>query len=404
MEDDIRSLLGLSGYRVTGVVREGRDDVVSVELPESDGCPRCGVVSGRVHQRAPCPSLLLWAFLGERRLVVSLHRRRLWCAECHRPFSQRLPGVRPHSRMSVAGEVSLLLALREASFAALRRSHGVSYGRARRSLLRLPLPWCDPEALTGSSGPVTLGIDEHSFRGTRLAATLTSLSTRRLLSLLPDQRQATLEAWLAELPEGVRERVIGVCIDLKAGYRTVARRQFPKARIVADHFHVIADANRRLDETRRLEQAEAKTPLPRWPLLKAEERLTERQREQLDTLRRRYPALREQHWCKERLRDLYRSPDRRTAEARWTTLLVAMEASDDPEVWLWARTLQRWRREILGYFNLRITNGFTEGCHTKIKLLKRMSYGFRNIEVYLRKMLLGFLPVSFAVLAPHLLT
>jgi len=144
--------------------------------------------------------------------------------------------------------------------------------------------------------------------------------------------------------------------------------------------------------------------LPRWPLLKAEERLTARQREQLEALRRRYPALREQHWCKERLRDLYRSPDRRTAEARWTTLLVAMEASDDPEVWTWARTLQRWRREILGYFSLRLTNAFTEGCHTKIKLLKRTSYGFRNVEVYLRKMLLGFLPVSFATLAPHLLT
>ena len=81
-----------------------------------------------------------------------------------------------------------------------------------------------------------------------------------------------------------------------------------------------------------------------------------------------------------------------------------MEASDDPTVWLWARTLRRWRREILGYFTLPVTNAFTEGCHTKIKLLKRMSYGFRNVQVYLRKMLLGFLPVSFAVLAPHLLT
>jgi len=79
-----------------------------------------------------------------------------------------------------------------------------------------------------------------------------------------------------------------------------------------------------------------------------------------------------------------------------------MEASDDPAVWIWARTLQRWRREIMGYFELPITNGFTEGCHTKIKLLKRLSYGYRNVQVYLRKMLLGFLPTSHAVLAPHL--
>ncbi|MDP3997863.1 MAG: transposase, partial [Candidatus Andersenbacteria bacterium] len=35
-----------------------------------------------------------------------------------------------------------------------------------------------------------------------------------------------------------------------------------------------------------------------------------------------------------------------------------------------------------------------EGCHTKIKMLKRQSYGFRNRERYKIKMLLGFHPVS----------
>jgi hypothetical protein len=33
-----------------------------------------------------------------------------------------------------------------------------------------------------------------------------------------------------------------------------------------------------------------------------------------------------------------------------------------------------------------------------------MSYGLPNVGVYLRKMPLGFLPVSFALLAPHFLT
>lgn len=116
----------------------------------------------------------------------------------------------------------------------------------------------------------------------------------------------------------------------------------------------------------------------------------------------RFPAIAEQHWCKERLRDLYRSPDRRTAEARWTSLLVAMEASEDPGVWAWSRTLRNWRREIMGFFEVSITDGFTGGCHTNITLLKRLSHGYRDGEVDRRTMLLGFLPVSPAVLAPHL--
>ncbi|MBT9259619.1 MAG: hypothetical protein KM310_07670 [Clostridiales bacterium] len=44
-----------------------------------------------------------------------------------------------------------------------------------------------------------------------------------------------------------------------------------------------------------------------------------------------------------------------------------------------------------------------EGTPTKIKLLKRLSYGFRNAETYIRKMLLGLLPWFLLELTPHLL-
>jgi len=402
MSDDIRSLLGLHGYRVLEVAEEEGDAVVRVEPPAEAGCTHCGVVSARVHARSPRASRILWAFLDGRRLWVTLHRRRLWCVECGRAFTARLPGVAPRARISVGAQMVLLAALRELSFAALARSHGVSYGQARRALLRLPVPWCDWALLVGEDGPISLGVDEHSFRGRDLVLTISCLSSGRLVAILPDRRLATLRRFLRALPVTVRTRIAGACIDLTAGYRSTLRAELPRARIVADRFHVIADANKRLDETRRLEGAEAGEALPRWPLLKGEERLTERQAARLAELRARYPTIAEQHWCKERLRELYRAPDRRTAEARWTRLLVVMEASDDAAVLQWARTLRRWRKEILGYFELPITNGFTEGCHTKIKLLKRLSYGYRNVQVYLRKMLLGFLPTDAPVLRPHL--
>lgn len=404
MEEDIRSVLGLQGYQVQSVAPATEGDTIAVKLPKEGACPRCGVFSARVHQQAEAPSRLLWGFLGQRRLWVQLRRRRLWCAECHKPFTQALPGVGPRQRVSVQAQVAVLTALGEQGFAMLRRSWDVRYGRARRMLLRLPIPWCDWSVLVGTEGPICLGIDEHSFRGKDLVITVTCLTTHHLLAILPDDRQKTLRACLESLPPEVRARIRGVCLDLKAGFKAVVQRVLPQARIVADHFHVVRDANRRLDETRRLEQAEAKTALPRWPLLKGQERLRDREQSQLEGLCAEYPTLREHHWIKEQLRALYACPDLTSAEQRWHTLLVAMEASEDAAVLQWARTLQHWRREILGYFHLRITNAFTEGCHTKIKLLKRLSYGFRNIQVYMRKMLLGFLPTSFATLAPHLLT
>lgn len=406
-DEDIRELLGLQGYKVVKVDRRDGEDVVQGELPLEASCPHCGQLSRRVHQRTGNPSRLLWGFMGQRPACggwLVVQRQRLWCSACRRAFTQPLPGLGKHQRVALVAQVALLQALREQSFAALRRAWGVSYQRARRVLLRLPVPWCDWNVLAGSQGPILLGIDEHSFRGNRLVITVTCLSTHQLVAILPDDRQDSLRRYLRSIPRAIQARLAGVCIDLKAGFRTVLQQELPQATIVADHFHVIQDANRRLDETRRLEQNEAKKPIPRWPLVKARERLSPKQEAVLDQTLARLPAIREHHWIKEHLRGLYRSPHAASAQEHWRTLLTVMESSDDGATLQWARTLRSWHREILAYSSLPITNGYTEGCHTKIKLIKRLSYGYRNVHVYIRKMLLGFLPTSLPTLAPHILT
>ena len=46
----------------------------------------------------------------------------------------------------------------------------------------------------------------------------------------------------------------------------------------------------------------------------------------------------------------------------------------------------------MNHFVNHTTNGFIEGCNTRIKMLKRISCGLRNVEVYWRIMLLEFVP------------
>lgn len=401
MDEDIRTLLGLAGFGVLRVERRGDEDIVEVALPPEGACPTCGVLTARLHQRAKKPSRVLWAFLGQRRLVLVLTRRRLWCRECDKPFTQHIPGLLQRQRVSVQAQAAFLGALKEQSFAGLRRSLQVGYWQARRVLMRLGVPWCEWERLLPADGPILLGIDEHSFRGRDLVITVTSLAPRQLIAILPDQRQKTLREWLRSLPETVRGRIAGVCIDLRESYRSLLLRELPDVPVVADHFHVIQDANRRLDETRRLEQAEARKSIERWPLVKNPENLTSRQVGLLAGILTGYPTLKEQYWLKEGLRTMYACPDARAAEAKLKTMIISAEASDDAATLIWGRTLRSWSKQLLAYFELRITNGFTEGCHTKIKLLKRISYGFRNVEVYRRKMLLAFLPTPTWGLTPR---
>ena len=42
-------------------------------------------------------------------------------------------------------------------------------------------------------------------------------------------------------------------------------------------------------------------------------------------------------------------------------------------------TLGNWREEILNYFDYPITNGFVEGKNNRIKTIKTMDYGYRNM-------------------------
>jgi transposase len=53
---------------------------------------------------------------------------------------------------------------------------------------------------------------------------------------------------------------------------------------------------------------------------------------------------------------------------------------------------------ILNFFETGITNAYTEGVNTKLKLIKRTGFGFKNKEVYIKKALLAFTPF---IILPH---
>lgn len=46
-----------------------------------------------------------------------------------------------------------------------------------------------------------------------------------------------------------------------------------------------------------------------------------------------------------------------------------------------------WSKSIFNTFDYPYTNGFTEGCNNKIKVLKRNAYGYRNFERFRKRIL-----------------
>ena len=52
-----------------------------------------------------------------------------------------------------------------------------------------------------------------------------------------------------------------------------------------------------------------------------------------------------------------------------------------------AKTMINWLPGILNSFSTSITNGFTEGCNNKIKVLKRNAFGYRNFKRFRNRIL-----------------
>nr|MBO2479619.1 hypothetical protein [Bacillota bacterium] len=399
MKKSIASLLDLQEWIIYRFeMNEHHIDVYAGRPKKEARCPDCHALSHRVHSRTSRWRPKLHTWVDRKPVFLWVRPRRFRCPACGKVFTERLPGIRPWARMTQKAEAFLLSNLKDRSFRSAARDMNVSPGTLRRLLLKGILEPPTLETLLQDLPECVISIDEHSFRGQDMMITVTCLwPKKRLLAILPDDRLGTLKSFFERMPQSVKKRIRAVCIDLKDSWRKLFQRVLPGVVVVADHFHVLKDANRRVDEARLVEQSVSGHRLPRWPLVKNEEDLTERQASQLATIRKHFRNVAQFHWMKEQLRDVYRASSREEAKAILERVLLETEVASDAALVQWGRTLRRWKEEILAYHDWRVTNGYTEGVHTKIKMLKRISFGFRNRDVYVRKVLLAFVPVACLV-------
>jgi transposase len=389
-ENGTTILLGLKGYEVVTVTESEGKIIVEASAQENKPvCPCCSSV--KLYRHGLCKRRrVLHSWSNGKRVYLELSFQRWRCQGCGHSFNDSAQLLRPYSRMTKQAEQEALWQLKDRSFSQVRRDLGVNYTSLRRLLEKE----IDGEAssLLPLEEEIFLGIDEHSFKHQELAYMVTEVKKRRVLRILKDDRIATLKAFLIKIP---KDRVKEVCIDMKEGLRKVAEALFPVAKVVVDPFHVVADSNRRMDEARRIEQdvqLKRKVQIPKKIFLIGGEKLSAEAKSKLAVLLTKYPSLKDFYWAKEKIRGLYRQESREGAAKILDNVIFNLRLADDGELIRWGNTLKHWRDPILNHFENWTSNGYTEGCNTKIKTLKRVSYGLRNAEVYWRKMLLGFVP------------
>lgn len=232
--------------------------------------------------------------------------------------------------------------------------------------------------------PKRLSLDEFARKKGQgnFATILTDLDKSSLLEVIDSHKSDDIITILKQQPVEMREGVEEVCVDMWGGFPKVIREVFPNAKIVIDRFHVQKLVNKALNKIRlALKLTGLKN---RCLLMNNQVNLADEDKEELELLLKSSPSLRIAHELKEELITIYNSNITASGGMRkikkWLMSAKIMFGSA-------ANTIDSHIDEICNYFNYRTTSGVTEGINTKIKLIIRQSYGFKNFELMKEKLL-----------------
>jgi transposase len=323
---------------------------------------------------------------GMRRCELHLEGRKWLCRDCGRQFRQRFPGLLKGQRATEH--------FREMIFT--RHWDGISRSRlAERERIgsatveRYFLYFLGRYAAerSGAACPQILGIDEHFFsRRQGYATTLCDLKKHNVFDVVLGRSEASLESYFNRL-QG-KNLVQVVCMDLASCYRALVRKHFPQALIVADRFHVIRLLNQHFLAVWKLLDPEGAKNRGLLSLIRRHPRnLSPEQRPKLAAYLALHPALESVYRFKQRLCHLLLIKHRtarqcRKLAPRLLRSLVDLRASGFAPLHTLGATMASWAEEIARMWRFTRNNGITEGFHTKMELLQRQAYGFRNFDNY----------------------
>jgi transposase len=392
MKQDIKKLLGLQSVWVDAWEIREKEIIVKVRSPRTNCmCPHCANTTKRVHQYKT--RIIQHSIWQSRQVILHLKIRRFYCNCCQKAFTEYIPGF---DRRRTTGNFRKLilkdLARNSLSYVNMINdiSPSVLYAVLRENHeLFKEINWEE------QGEKFVMGIDEHSYRGRKLVLTATNITKKKLLMIGKNDSLATLTEFLRKTD---KKRVSEVCIDMCRGYRNVIEKELPEVKITVDKFHVIAYANKNLDEVRSI--IVGKGYHVRKILFKGKEKLDDKEKVKLENLFKqfeKFQSLYQAYFIKEKLRDFYRLKNKSEARKKLNVIIMHCEDSESRYMRSFGRTLFRWKENILNYFDNFQTNAFTEGVHTKIKMIKRISFGFRNIDNYIAKVTLAFIPLLWLI-------
>lgn len=381
-------LTGLKDVIVTFV--EQKDQMLNIHLEMEKRihyCPNCGEGTSKVHDYRIQKVKDISAFGCFT--ILHLKKRRHVCPLCGKRFYEEVDFLPKYHRITNRLFAYLLLLFREPwSTKSIAQLNNVSATTASRIL--------DYLSFAPTKLPRVLSIDE--FRGNsggeKFQCILTDLDKKQIFDILPTRSQEYLYGYFSKFPNPKDVEII--VMDMYSSYRSLAKSMFPGAKIIADRYHYKRLVDWAFESVRKEVQKNFSDNRRKYfkhsrkLLLKSSSKLTSEEALEVQQMLSISEKLRQAYVIKLNFEIFMKCENSQSARKQLGVWLMYAQNSGVPEFASVATTFVRWSKEILNSFDYPYTNGYTEGCNNKIKVLKRVGYGMPNFDRFRRRIMHSF--------------
>lgn len=392
----IRKLLGIPEYKVTEIISITEKEIhIKIEpYKRKQGiCSKCGKEhKGGVHSSYWSEAVRDLDICG-RKVYLYVRKRRYRCECDANPHVEKMGWLKKYARVTqrFATQVNRLTAI------TTNQEAGWYLGLDDEVVYRIDKEILEEkfnELLVPAPAAINMSVDEVSYRKYHRYLTNVIDVDRKLVIWNEKGRKAEiLDKYYESIGRESCERIESVAMDGARTYIASSNRYAVNALIVYDKFHVVQKLNKAVDAVRKIELNRARKEdnkdlieltncRQKFILLKNKKKLTEKQTKYLDRLCELNKPIYKAMLLKESFLQIYecRTPKKaRKILKRWIREAKGSGIESFKEL---AESFKKKKRYILNWFIKKISSSISEGFNNKIKRLKRMAYGYKDIDYF----------------------
>ncbi len=389
---NITKLLGIQQVTVKNI-RECENcleiDIETKKKPHK--CPSCNNMTSIIHDYRI--QKIQHISIGKKRTFLNLKKRRYCCPNCGKKFYENYTFVQKYFRKSNAVFENVCDDLKSLkNFKTISKDNNISTPTVVR-YMHYNFYLSNKHNFTL---PEKIGIDE--FKGNcgqeKYQFHIFDLDTRETIDIVKSRKYDDLETYFSSFSLEQRCNVKIVSMDLYSPFKRIIKDKFYHATIVADIFHFTKLVMQALDELRLSIWRNTKGAEKKYfksiklSLAKDISKVNDKDTEKLLYAFEFSPILKYAYNLKQQFLDIKNLSSFEEKEKAFKKWLDDAEGSTIKEFKRPVKTLRQWHEYISNSFKLNISNGPVEGKNNLIKTLKRISFGFKNLENFKERIIL----------------